>query len=200
MQAPLPAGMIRDTVAAVFRDPDYNRFSLIERIWSWLSDVLQALFMRLGPGRVPVSVFWLMVALIGTALVLLLARALLPLMLQRQAKRARRAEASGATGRDGDLWADARLHAAHGDYTAAAHALYGALLQVIAGKGALELHESKTIGDYLRELAHRSSALRPRFRDFARSYELVIYGIGSCDRDEYERLHGLALRVVQSGG
>jgi hypothetical protein len=95
-----------------------------------------------------------------------------------------------------DAWVAARRYAAHGDYTSAAHALYAALLQAVAARGDAELHESKTIGDYVRDLAARPSRFLGGFREFARSYETVIYGIGSCDRDRYEQLHGLALRII----
>ena len=96
-----------------------------------------------------------------------------------------------------DPWAAAPEDAARGDYTAAAHALYQALLESAARRGELRLHHSKTLGDYVRELRARSSALFGRFRDFARAYETVIYGIGVCDRERFERLRALALPVIR---
>ncbi|MGH7471569.1 MAG: DUF4129 domain-containing protein, partial [Longimicrobiales bacterium] len=81
-----------------------------------------------------------------------------------------------------------------------AHALYAGILAALAGRGEVELHESKTIGDYLRDLSARSSAFRVRYRDFARSYEVVIYGIGFCDRERYERLLGLAHYIIEPRG
>jgi hypothetical protein len=201
MLAQLPAATIRDTVAAVFRDPDFNRFSLMDRILAWVWDVLQVILARMGQGRVPEHLFWLVVIVIGLILLLFMTRAFFPQLLRRsRARRTGLLEQTGLSGQHGDAWAAARGYAARGDYTAAAHALYAALLDFIARRGDVELHEAKTIGDYLRELAQRSSGMRAQFREFARSYEVVIYGLGSCDRDRYERLFGLANRVVQSGG
>jgi hypothetical protein len=47
--------------------------------------------------------------------------------------------------------------------------------------------------------ARASASLVQAFREFARGYEYVVYGIGECDRDRYERLHGLADRILSHG-
>jgi len=52
----------------------------------------------------------------------------------------------------------------------------------------------------VRDLRARSSSLFGRFRDFARSYETVVYGLGTCDRERYERLRALAAPIVQPAG
>jgi hypothetical protein len=44
----------------------------------------------------------------------------------------------------------------------------------------------------VRELRNRSSSIFTLFRDFARSYETVIYGIGACDAERYHKLYALA--------
>jgi hypothetical protein len=189
--------MIRDTVAAVFREPAYNRTSLLQIVGAWLNELLGAILLRFRPGRMPAPLFWFIVMV--TLLVAAGAVARTATILARQ-RAARRRGLLGTAGRgDGDAWLTARQLAGRGDYTAAAHALYAGILDAIARRGEVELHESKTIGDYARDLAARSSAVLDRFRDFARTYEVVIYGIGSCDRDRYERLDGLALRILDSG-
>jgi hypothetical protein len=99
-----------------------------------------------------------------------------------------------------DAWSAAQQLAARGDYTAAAHALYAALLDAGARQAQLELHPSKTAGDYVREVRRRSSPIFPSFRDFARAYEFVIYGLGECDRERYERLLSIALPIVTARG
>lgn len=99
--------------------------------------------------------------------------------------------------RTSDWWATAQRLAAEGDYTAAAHALYLALLTAAALRGLVSLHDSKTTGDYLRELrraANRSEL--NHFTDFTRSYETVIYGIGSCDSARFTRLRALAASML----
>jgi hypothetical protein len=99
-----------------------------------------------------------------------------------------------------DAWSAAQLLASRGDYTAAAHALYAALLDAGARQEQLKLHPSKTAGDYVREVRRHASPMFPRFRDFARAYEIVIYGLGVCDRERYERLLSLALPIVAPRG
>jgi hypothetical protein len=103
----------------------------------------------------------------------------------------------GARGRARDPWVAAQELAAGGDFTSAAHALYLALLDALARRDQVRLHPSKTVGDYLRELRTRSSALLPTFRDFARLYERVIYGFRECDAERYARLHALASAMIQ---
>jgi hypothetical protein len=106
------------------------------------------------------------------------------------------AAAGAALMRSGDPLALAQRLAAGGDFTGAAHALYAALLLAAARSERLELHPSKTAGDYARDLRARSSSLFSRFREFARSYEFVIYGVGECDQARYERLRTLAAPIV----
>lgn len=96
----------------------------------------------------------------------------------------------------GDPWAQAQRLAAAGNYTDAAHALYQGLLLALARRDNLRLHESKTVGDYARELRSRSSQRFAPFRDFARTYEVVVYGLGTCDRDRYDRLQRLAEAIT----
>ncbi len=193
----VPAGAIRDTVAAVFRARMFNRASLLQRIGAWLWDLLTALLQRMDTDRVRPGVFWVLALFVLLLTALLLARVLYALWRVRRGPRAARERAAGRGAID-PLEA-ARACAARGDYTGAAHALYAALLAAIANRGELELHESKTIGDYLRDLATKSSAALARFREFARSYEIVIYGLGGCDRERYERLHGLAYTILSRG-
>jgi len=90
--------------------------------------------------------------------------------------------------------------ASSGDYTSAAHALYAAMLESAARQQQIRLHPSKTVGDYVRELRSQSSSLFQRFREFGRSYEVVIYGIGWCDADRYRQLYALAVPVVRPHG
>ena len=95
----------------------------------------------------------------------------------------------------GDPWALAQRLAAQGRFTEAAHALYGALLARVAARVPLRLHPSKTAGDYARDLRGSAPTVFGPFREFARSYEIVIYGIGECDRSRFEGLIDLAGRI-----
>jgi len=105
---------------------------------------------------------------------------------------------SGLRGRD--AWLVAQELAASGDFTGAAHALYVALLASLAKRDLLRLHPSKTIGDYLRELRRRPAAPTQTMLEFARTYELVAYGLRTCDADRYDRLRALAARVIEHRG
>lgn len=99
----------------------------------------------------------------------------------------------------GDPWALAQRLAGAGNYTDAAHALYRALLQAVARREQVRIDPAKTTGDYVRDLRRRSSALVTPFRDFARTYEVVVYGLGVCDRPRYERLLTLASAITGGG-
>jgi hypothetical protein len=101
--------------------------------------------------------------------------------------------ARGAAGRD--PWALAQQLASEGRYTEAAHALYGALLARVAARVPLRLHPSKTAGDYARDLRGTAPSVFGPFREFARSYEVVIYGLGSCDQRRFQTLIELAGRI-----
>lgn len=105
-----------------------------------------------------------------------------------------------ASSRATDWRATARELATSGDFTAAAHALYLALLTSIAQQGLVLLDESKTTGDYLRELRQRThDAANTRwFDEFTRSYEVVIYGAGVCDSERYSKLDSLAGTLLGS--
>lgn len=195
----IPESAIRDTAAVVFADPAYNRTSLLDRIGAWLLDVLEAIFLRIGPARASPALFWTVVGLTGGLVLLVLGRTLYGLHLARSG-RSRFTGARNGAQDPADAWQHARELAVRGEYTAAAHALYAAMLDRIAGHGEIELHASKTIGDYTRDLRRQSSIRLPGFRDFARTYETVIYGLGACDRDRYDRLHGLARRVFETHG
>ena len=98
----------------------------------------------------------------------------------------------------GSLWSAAHAYAARGDYTGAAHALYGALVQTLMIQGVLHTHSSKTAGDYLREMGRaQRPVLLSAFSQFVRAYEVVVYRDSTCDAQCYARLHALAEPIVR---
>jgi len=101
----------------------------------------------------------------------------------------------GGPGADVDPWGLAQRLAAEGQYTDAAHALYSALLARVSARVSLRLHPSKTAGDYARDLRGAAPSLNGPFREFARNYEVVIYGLGSCDEQRFRTLSQLAGRI-----
>jgi len=186
---------VRDTIAAVFHERAYDRTivrTLLDRMWQavidWVNSILSAVShsgaFRLG--------FYLLVIAIVVALAV-------RLTIVGFASDIAYRRGGGARGRGGsdDPWGDADRFAKAGQYTDAAHSLYRGLLDSMARREQIQLHHSKTVGDYGRDLRRRASNLAPRYRDFARSYETVVYGLRPCDRERYERLHALATDMVR---
>lgn len=200
----IPERTIHETVAAIFRASEYQRSTLLDRFWYWLREIIRHFFSWLTPGfralRHSPPLYWAVVVTLGALVALAVAR----WFYLWRARSARLAAGEGweshAGGMRGDAWAAAQQLAATGNYTAAAHALYAALLDAGARQHQLRLHPSKTAGDYVREVRRRSPPNFPIFRDFARSYELVIYGLGECNRERYERLFSIALPIVRPNG
>ncbi len=191
---------IRETARQVYRSAEYNRFSIWERLWGFASDLfsrfvafvvqaLESVVPRTGVGRTMLLI--LLVALVALAV-------WLGALWWRRRDARRRVERRQHAGRDAvATLRSAEELASRGLFTDAAHALYTALLVTVSQRGHIRMHHSKTIGDYVRELRRRTPALFSRFREFSRTYELVIYGLGECDRERYERLLALALPIVQ---
>ena len=189
---------IHDTVEAVFRQRAYARGVLrwpewLRRLFRWLGDVLGDV--RLTFGESPL-LYWGTIVLLVALVALIVARAVWASRQRRVALAAAEHARPRGAGLPRDPWLAAQALAARGDFTEAAHALYHALLAALARRGQVKLHPSKTVGDYVRELRARSSVAFARFRDFARSYEVVIYGVGRCDRERWERLQSLAEPIV----
>lgn len=191
-------------MAAVFRQAAFvsRQPSWIARkvneLFEWLGD----LFRRFGHSRGTNPIlFWSVTTVVIAVAIAIIARlAWVSYNRRRQGIDARPELLSAAQGSHGDAWALAQQHAARGDFTAAAHALYLALLGAIARRGLIRIHPSKTVGDYVRELRSRSASVFTRFREFARAYETVVYGTGVCDQERYETLQRLAMPIVQSDG
>jgi hypothetical protein len=181
----------------VFSQEAYNRVSIWERFWGWVFDLVRRAWALADPllsalRRSPV-LYWTVIVLLAVIVLAVVARAAYLWRQRRLFNAAALAWESSPLRRAGrDPWTAAEELSARGEFTAAAHALYAALLDSAAQAGQIRLHPSKTAGDYVRELRNRSSSLFTLFRDFARSYETVIYGIGSCDAERYHRLYALA--------
>ncbi len=184
--APWSADAVRDTIAAVVRHADYQRAltdSLWNRIGRWIVERIAELMVgvRGSPtGRV------VTIALLVLAVALIVARLVIGMHADRAARHAPRPPRTSGAGTA--MFSDAERLAAAGDYTGAAHALFGALLSACAARGEIRLHSSKTTGDYARELRTRqSSSLRP-FQLFRERYDRVIYGDLQCSALDYAAL------------
>ena len=190
---------------AVFRQAAYVKRQpswlgrLIERVLDWIGEQLShAVALRRGS---PYAFWTVVIVAIIIAVAIAGRLAFVSYMRRKRGIGARHASSGGApVGFGRDPWSTPQQHAANGDFTAAAHALYAALLATIARRGLVRLHPSKTAGDYARELRGRSASGFTLFRDFARAYDVVVYGTGVCDRERWERLQQLALPIVQADG
>ena len=203
--AQVPTPRIASAVDTVFHNAEYRGLTYQELIWQWMVREIARFFgwidglyhqLRSSP-----ILFWVVVTALGLLLIALVARSVWLWHLHRLDV----AEGSGwakgvVAGRYRDPWLAAQELASRGDYTSAAHALYAAMLDRAARDQQVRLHPSKTVGDYVRELRVRSSSLFGRFRDFARTYEVVIYGVGTCDEARYQRLLALAVPVAGPRG
>ena len=195
LQSPLTMAA-RDTIASVFSQRAYDRTigeSLWDRFWNWMFELLTRVFQVVGTSKLTRPIIIAILAILAILLVARIAIVVRTAALEQGSRHVR-----GPFGRRMDPWAEAQQLAAGQQYTEAAHALYAALLEGVARREDLRIHPSKTVGDYLRELRRRSSDLIPSFRDFARLYEVVVYGLGFCDRERYERLHALAVGMMMS--
>jgi hypothetical protein len=189
---PSPANSaIVDTVAAVFSDSAFSahqHLSLWEIAIRWIGGLLGRLAAALArhPAVAEVIRWGILIAL-----VLVVGRMIYTSFWRRTLRPSGYGPRTRAG--DGEWWAIAQRLAAEGRYTDAAHALYAALIAAATRQGLVSPHESKTTGDYLREFRRSGApASLPAFTDFTRSYETVIYGIGSCDSERYTYLSSLA--------
>jgi hypothetical protein len=182
---------IADTVAAVFRSrafAEHGTVSIGQIVTEWIWNLVVRL-LGFAAGH-PAVGFVLRLAL-GLVLLAVVLRIVYGLVMRYSPSMIGRQHLDVSRGTD--WWSMAQSLASRSDYTGAAHALYLALIGSAARRGLVSLHESKTTGDYLRELRRRPDAIDlPRFTDFTRSYETVIYGIGTCDEMRYASLSSLA--------
>lgn len=182
-------------MAAVFRGIDVTAerpplWLVIARwIGAWLARLLHAL-----SGNAAANVV-VRVAVV-VAILVIAARFLLPGFALPQ----RGARSTHGTQRD-DWWGLAARLASEGSFTDATHALYLALVTAAAARGLVVIHESKTTGDYLREVRRaRGGRLSPAelagWRDFVRAYDAAIYGLRTVSDVEYGTLRSLAATAL----
>jgi len=177
---------VHQVVAEILRDRGYRRSvlgSVLGRIaiaivnaFEWL----QKMASRIPGGRTTIITVVTLIALLIVGRIVLASE-------WRNDGLVRRRRGPGKAGRF-DPWSEAERLAASGDYTAAAHALYQAVLRRLAGSERIRLHSSKTSGDYWRELRRRGSPVAPAFRTFGRRFDRVIFGIGECSPGEFEAM------------
>ena len=85
--------------------------------------------------------------------------------------------------------------AAHGDFARAVDDTYAALLRRLDGDGLIEIHPSRTNGDYVRRLGDRPE-LRAAVREIVREVEGVQFGMMPC----MSRFFALFMAAVMEAG
>ena len=191
LQAPIPAGAIRDTIARIVLERGYRRSvtsTLLSRFWDWLSDLLSRLFDDATGSR---GTYILSLTILAAIAVTSVARAVIVARARRHAAGRRTAVATAD-----ELLAQAQALAAQGAYTAAAHGVYAAVVARLVERRQVRRHPSKTVGDYGRELRTAADPLAGTYREFARSYDIVAYGDESCDAARYAQLEALAAPLL----
>lgn len=190
----VPADAVRDTVRGIIEGRSYARSvrsSLVGRAWRWLDESLRQLFgeVRDLPNARTIAV----VAVVAIA-ALIVARIAYAsrLGVEDLDPARRRTGAARATRLD-----DADRLAAAGEYLEAAHALYRAVLEVLARREGLRLHASKTSGDYLRELRRRGSPTQRPFAQFRHRYDRLVFGYAVCDAAAWQVLRAEAGDVMR---
>jgi len=187
-----PAAAIQDSVAAIVRQPAYQRSvraTLLDRLLDWLTALIRRFFF--GLAEIP-NMKWIILGLAILAVLAIAGR----LWLGSEAEERRRRARPGTVQGGGDPWVEADRIAATGDYTAAAHLLYRGVTERLAAAEQLRLHPSKTSGDYARELRTRGSPAHTEFRRFGRRYDHVLFGTGTCDVETYTALREHARGVI----
>ncbi|MFN2564143.1 MAG: DUF4129 domain-containing protein [Gemmatimonadaceae bacterium] len=194
-----PAAAIHDTVAAIVRQPGYDRSlrqSLADLFFRWLGETIERVFAAIEvPGARRIAT-----ALAVVLAVLTLARIVYAAQLRSDEDRPGARRVAGRRGSIVDPLGEAERLAAEGHFTDAAHALYRALLLRLSTRERLGLHPSKTSGEYARELRAAGSPAYTAFHRFGRRYDRVLFGRGACDAASYATLLGDARSLLEAHG
>lgn len=190
----IPADAVRDTVRTIVESRAYERSvrsSLLGRLWRWLDETLSRLF---GEIRELPNARTIAVLAVVAIVALIVARI-------AYASRLGVEDLDPARRRGGPVRVtrldDADRLAAAGEYLEAAHALYRAVLEVLARRDGVRLHASKTSGDYLRELRHRRSPSQRPFAQFRHRYDRLVFGYAVCDAAAWQSLRADAGDVLR---
>ena len=198
-QVPIwPRAAVHDTVAAIVKQAAYRRelsTTLLDRVMQWIQEALARLiesFRGVPHGRLVATLAAVIVGILIVARVVYAAR-LRAAVLDEGERRV------GVGGGARDPWRETERLAASGQFTDAAHALYRATVGLLAASGLIRRHDSKTSGDYTRELRRRGAPAYAAFRRFGSLYDRIIYGDGVCNASEYTALLEAARSVTLRG-
>lgn len=186
--------IVRDTIAAIVKQRGYQRDlgqSAVSKILAWIWEKIQQ-FLEMLRG-VPHG-REIALALLVLGILLVVARVVIGIRAEQNAGRVV-ARGQSVANRNISL-AEAERLAEAGDYTAAAHVLFSALLAAGAARGEFRVHPSKTTGDYVRDLRRKRGAWLSPFQSFRSRYDRVIYGDMICTAADYSALLGDARNML----
>lgn len=184
------ARQIHDTVAAIVRQPAYTvpvRQTLLGRVLKFIGDEFRDLIQLLGGWQNARLVVVIAVALLVLAIA---GRIVVGQRLELRRRTAGSLQIVGSTRRD--YWVLAAEMEERGDFIAASHALYLAVLEALARSGGVTFHASKTVGDYVRDLKQRRSESLEAFRQFGIRFERDVFGAQLPNATTYRQLSELA--------
>jgi uncharacterized protein DUF4129 len=184
------ARQIHDTVAAIVRQPAYTvpvRQTLLGRVLKFIGDEFRDLIQLLGGSQNARLVVIIAVALLVLAIA---GRIVVGQRLELRRRTAGSLQIVGSTRRD--YWVLAAEMEERGDFIAASHALYLAVLEALARSGGVTFHASKTVGDYVRDLKQRRSESLEAFRQFGSTFERDVFGAQPPNATTYRQLSELA--------
>ncbi|MDZ7631473.1 MAG: DUF4129 domain-containing protein [Gemmatimonadaceae bacterium] len=193
LQTPIPAAAVRDTISRIVLERGYREdvtSTLLSRAWDWIRRVLGDLFDQATNSR---GTYLISLTLIGLAITISVARAVIVARARRQAASRREIPVTAA-----EQLAQARGLAAQGAFVDAAHLLHATIVTSLVEQKRVRRHPSKTVGDYGRDLREAGDALATPYQAFAQVYDIVAYGDGLCDASRYARLETLAAPLVSS--
>lgn len=87
--------------------------------------------------------------------------------------------------------------AAEGAFTNALAAMMAVLLLRLQHAGYVDVHESKTNGDYLREVPPEAR-IRDTFGCFVQRFDVLVYDAAGCSRSDFEGMDALYEEIVGS--
>jgi hypothetical protein len=184
------AKQIHDTVAAIARHPAYAapvRRTLLGRFLRFIGDELRDLMQLLGGSQ---NARIIVIAAVALLVLAIAGRIVVGRGLEARRRTANSLQIVGSSRRD--YWALASELEQRGNFVAASHALYLAVLDAMSRAGGVTFHSSKTVGDYVRDLRQRRSPFSDAFREFADRFERDVFGVEAPSEATYRRLTDLA--------
>jgi len=193
------AEAVRAEVQSIFDSP---RFAPQITFWQWLGQKLSGLDMPDWPGAPIISniLLWVLLAWCVLTLLAIVGHTVWSLRLFMPARGQRtpvpRYERLSVLTYE-ELRARMEALADEGDFRSAVRAMMAALVRWLDEAGIVRCHPSKTNGDYVREYPPERPA-REMFRQFALTFDALIYGGTRCGSVDYRQMRDVLDRIREN--